>query len=163
MRKRKNSKTSPGRRLACPYVRDGVPGLPMERQEEMLSAIGLDLGRKIYRDELSRAKIRAGSLPERPGDQSAEPRRDGLCGELAGARLGQSQAIRAMRTVAQKRPDSLRRHRRDVFSRDGGRILSSHAQNRRRRAVWIRQASRLELHKRRVEGAGDCRRALGAT
>ena len=58
-----------------PYVRDGVPGLPMERQEEILSAIGLDLSdEKAYRDHLSRAKLRKrGALPQyEAGSQGPE-------------------------------------------------------------------------------------------
>lgn len=52
-----------------PYVRSGVPGLSMERQEEMLTAIGIDFsgnGYGIFCDKLSRAKIlKRAPLPER--------------------------------------------------------------------------------------------------
>src|SRR5712664_1392553 len=60
-----------------PYVRDGVPGLPMERQEEMLAAIGLDISDgKIYRDKLSRPKIRK-RAPLLERDQLINPRYPG--------------------------------------------------------------------------------------
>jgi DNA invertase Pin-like site-specific DNA recombinase len=54
-----------------------VPGLSMERQEEMLEAIGLDLSDgKIYRDSLSRPKVRKRApLPER--DFAISPRHPG--------------------------------------------------------------------------------------
>lgn len=43
-----------------PYMRDGVPGLPIERQEEILAALGLDLSEgKIYVDRISRKRISA--------------------------------------------------------------------------------------------------------
>jgi hypothetical protein len=86
-----------------PYVRDGVPGLTMERQEEMLAAIGLDLSDgKIYRDELSRAKIRKRApLPER--DQVISPRRPGETVYVASLRVlgwDSHEVIRVMATAA---------------------------------------------------------------
>jgi hypothetical protein len=41
-----------------PYLRDGVPGLPIERQREMLEALGLDLSddASLYIDRISRKR-----------------------------------------------------------------------------------------------------------
>jgi hypothetical protein len=89
-----------------PYVRDGVPGLPMERQEEMLAAIGLDISDdKIYRDKLSRPKIRARApLPER--DYAATPRQPGEIVYVASLRVlgwDHLDVIRAMAVAAKHR------------------------------------------------------------
>lgn len=104
MRKqRKNPPPLPVEGYPRPYVRDGVPGLPMERQEEMLAALGLDLSDgKIYRDELSRPKIRKRApLPER--DAAISPRRPGETIYVASLRVlgwDSHEAIRAMTTAA---------------------------------------------------------------
>ncbi len=70
-----------------PYMRDGVPGLSIERQEEMLAALGLDLSDgKIYVDNLSRKRIQArGPLPER--DYAVSPPHLGETVYLAGFRV----------------------------------------------------------------------------
>jgi hypothetical protein len=71
-----------------PYLRDGVPGLPIERQAEMLGALGLDLTNEkmLYIDNLSRAKIKARApLPER--DAAINPRHHGETVYIASLRV----------------------------------------------------------------------------
>ena len=73
------------------YVRDGVPGLPIERQVEMLEAIGLDLSdeKKLYIDRLSKKASHArATLKMR--DQVIHPDKEWQRGEvvvLAGLRV----------------------------------------------------------------------------
>lgn len=71
-----------------PYVRDGVPGLPMERQREMLAALGLDMSdeRMLYVDNLSRAKIKA-RAPLLERDQAVSPRHPGETVYVASLRV----------------------------------------------------------------------------
>jgi len=91
MRKQKKIPPLPVEGWPRPYVRDGVPALSMEKQEEMLEALGLDLSdQKAYRDNLSRPKIRKRApLVERDPCYSSSPsRRDNLRREPPGARLG---------------------------------------------------------------------------
>lgn len=71
-----------------PYVRDGVRGLPIERQVEMLEVLGLDFSNEkmIWVDRLSRAKIAAkAALPDR--DQVVAPTHDGETVYVAGLRV----------------------------------------------------------------------------
>src|SRR5712664_1013130 len=74
-----------------PYMRDGVPGLPFERQREMLSALGLDLSDegKLYIDRFS--KRRANKRPPLPlRDQAVSPDHSWQVGEtvyVAGLRV----------------------------------------------------------------------------
>lgn len=71
-----------------PYIRDGVPGLPIERQSEMLMTLGLDLSdeKKIWMDRVSRPRIKArGPLPMR--DEVVNPRHFGETIYIAGLRV----------------------------------------------------------------------------
>jgi hypothetical protein len=88
-----------------PYVRDGVPGLSMEKQEEMLEALGLDLSdQKAYRDNLSRPKIRKRApLVER--DLAIVPRLPGETIYVASLRVlgwDSHEVIRVMAIAAAK-------------------------------------------------------------
>jgi hypothetical protein len=70
-----------------PYLRDGVPGLPIERQEEMLAELGLDLAEdKTYVDEMGRARIAKRVDLVRRNDVVSPPHR-GEVVYLAGLRV----------------------------------------------------------------------------
>jgi hypothetical protein len=87
-----------------PYVRDGVPGLPMERQEEVLAPLGFDMADNalVWRDELSRPKIRKrAALPER--DSAVSPPHAGEVVYIASLRVlgwDNLDVIRAMAVAA---------------------------------------------------------------
>ncbi len=88
-----------------PYMRDGVPGLPVERQEEMLAALGLELtDDKAYIDSLSRKRIvTRGPLPER--DQAVTPAHHGETIYVASLRVlgwDHLDAMRAMSTAFER-------------------------------------------------------------
>lgn len=88
-----------------PYMRDGVPGLPIERQEEMLVAAGLSVAEgSVWVDHLSRAKIRARApLPER--DSAVDPRHEGEVVYVASLRVlgwDNLDVMRAMQIAARK-------------------------------------------------------------
>lgn len=57
-----------------PYMRDGVTGLSIERQREMLAALGLDMSddSKLYIDRLSRRQIDA-RAPLKMRDEAVSP------------------------------------------------------------------------------------------
>jgi len=70
-----------------PYLRDGVAGLPIERQREMLAELGLGLAAdRAYIDEMGRARIaKKGALPRR--DEAVNPRHPGEVVYVAGLRV----------------------------------------------------------------------------
>lgn len=73
-----------------PYLRDGVPGLSLERQREMMRTVGIDVSdeRMLYVDHLTKAAVKArepGSLKER--EEALNPRREGEAIYLAGLRV----------------------------------------------------------------------------
>lgn len=103
------------RRVASlrPYMRDGVPGLPVERQEEMLRAAGIDLTRACI-DRLTRAQIKRWSneaLEQRAALLHPGPRRQETIavaelrvlgwslGDVARALVAASQCGAAVRVV----------------------------------------------------------------
>jgi len=70
-----------------PYLRDGVPGLPIERQREMLAALGLDLAAdKTYIDEMGRTRI-IKRTPLVRRDDAVSPRHAGETVYVAGLRV----------------------------------------------------------------------------
>ncbi len=83
---------------ARPYLRDGVPGLPFDRQLEMLRAAGVDVSdpKKLYVDRLTKAAVkrrdpaslkdRGDALNPRPGDL-LNPHREGETIYVAGLRV----------------------------------------------------------------------------
>ena len=73
-----------------PYIRDGVPGLPIERQREMLrdAGIGVSDDRALYIDRLAKVDIRSrnsAALEQR--DKALRPRNQGETVCVAGLRV----------------------------------------------------------------------------
>ena len=88
---RKPRPTLPFKGYPRVYLRDGVPGLPLERQVEMLEAIGADLSdeKKLYIDRLSKKASHA-RKPLVMRDQAIRPDKEWQRGEvvvLAGLRV----------------------------------------------------------------------------
>jgi hypothetical protein len=92
-----------------PYLRDGVPGLPFERQLEMLREAGVDVSdpRMLYVDRLTKAAIKRrdpAALKDRV--DVLNPRREGETIVVAGLRvLGwtMSDIARALLAAAQRK------------------------------------------------------------
>ena len=90
-RKKIEPKPLPVEGYPRPYIRDGVPGLSLERQEEMLSSLGLDMSddAKIYVDRFSRKRVN--SRPHlKQRDQAISPPHPWQIGEtiyIAGLRV----------------------------------------------------------------------------
>lgn len=80
-----------------PYMRDGVPGLPFERQEEMLAGLGLDLSDgKVWADHMGRKRIR---------DRAALPERDSA---VSPPHLGETIYVASLRVLGWDHLDVLR-------------------------------------------------------
>jgi hypothetical protein len=119
-RKKPEPKPLPVEGWPRPYMRDGVPGLPIERQEEMLAALGLDLSDdKIYVDQLSRKKIAAHApLPER--DYAVDPPHFGETVYVAGLRVLGWDHLDVLRATAKAFAEQCR-----IYCADTGAVYSA--------------------------------------
>ncbi len=141
-----------------PYLRDGVPGLPIEEQEDALLASGLTVdSQHAYIDNLSRAKIRA-RAPLLERDQAVDPPHPGETVYVASLRVlgwDSLDVMRAMQVAARK---NVRVHCLDVGETYSGdmsanellsALVRSEEARRRARMAPAASASR-QTQKRRV-------------
>ena len=139
-----------------PYMRDGVPGLPIERQEEMLAALGLDLSdKKIYADQLSRKKIASRApLPER--DYVVDPPHVGETIYVAGLRVLGWDHLDVLRATAKAFSKQCR-----IYCADTGEVYSAETPAAEMVAALVRaeEARRRARTRRAQEGQLSARAA----
>ena len=152
-----------------PYIRDGVRGLPIELQREMLEALGLDLSdeKRIWVDRLSRAKIKVrAALPMR--DQVVSSSNRGETVYLAGLRVLGWDNLDVMRAATIAFEHDYRIHCADTgstYSKETPademiKALTRSEEARRRARVRSATDERVGRQKRRVEAGLEIARPL---